>query len=57
MTITKTSLYSRKTGELITANYEPSKEAIEKVAQVALALAMTEIENNAAVIIDRVTVK
>lgn len=42
MTITNTSIYSRTTGKLIAASYEPSKEALEKVAQVALALALTE---------------
>lgn len=57
MTITNTSIYSRKTGKPITASYEPSKEAIEKVAQVALSLAFTESNNQEAVIIDKVGVK
>lgn len=40
-----TAIYSRTTGKLITANYKPSDEAIRKVAEVALALAIVEQAN------------
>lgn len=59
MKITSSKVYSKRTGKLIDANYEPSLEAIEKVAMVALALNEVEQVNNEAVVItvDRVTIK